>query len=506
MLNLNVKFNSENYVIDIFYKNDTSFYEILNKIKESVNINEEICNLKLFFIKNNDNENNKEKEIILNEKNYKDYIKDKSNFELKISNNSEKIKKFIFDEDINNFIGGISKIKNSNDDEDDLNNDEDNIINNNNDEEYLNSNDIKNKEEKETIINKNDEENEKNDNLNKNEQKIEENEIENNENNENNNNENEINNDINSLLDKVKFSQLETQNILFTNNSNNQIIDNSMKKNSNENKISKKDSNCFELEKCSICSSNLNKIKYVCIICDDLILCDKCENFHNHPTFKYKNIFFSNIIDSFYLMKKFFFDNSNDYNPKKLLDNLINSTTEYDLKIETVFEDDISMQPNETIKIPILISNRTSNVVYSEDILLIIKNQKNINVKYNSNKKFILSSKNSIEVELIIKSNEKKSKEKINIEIFSQKFKIKKKSYVNNIFININIGFDEEEKELNKQFENCPKLINCSKEHKNMLKYVIENGLSTKGPLEVFFILKKNFWNIDKSIEDLTSE
>ena len=505
MLNLNVKFNSENYVINIFYKNDTSFYEILNKIKESVNINEEICNLKLFFIKNKDDEKNKEIEINLNEKNYKDYIKDKNNFELKISNNSEKIKKFIFDEDINNFIGGISKIKNSNDDEDDLNNDEDNIFNNNNnDEEYLNSNEIKNKEEIENIINKNDEENEKNETLNKNEQKIEENENKISENNEN-NNENEINNDINSLLDKVKFSQLETQNILFTNNSNNQINENSIIKNSNENKISKKESNCFELEKCSICSSNLNKIKYVCIICDDLILCDKCENFHNHPTFKYKNIFFSNIIDSYYLMKKFFFENLNDYNPKKLLDNLINSN-EYDLKIETVFEDDISMQPNETIKIPILISNRTSNVVYSEDILLIIKNQKNINVKYNSNKKFILSSKNSIEVELIIKSNEKKSKEKINIEIFSQKFKIKKKSNVNNIFININIGFDEEEIELNKQFENCPKLINCSKEHKNMLKYVIENGLSTKGPLEVFYILKKNFWNIDKSIEDLTSE
>ena len=63
MLNLNVKFNSENYVIDIFYKNDTSFYEILNKIKESVNINEEICNLKLFFIKNKDDEKNKEIEI-----------------------------------------------------------------------------------------------------------------------------------------------------------------------------------------------------------------------------------------------------------------------------------------------------------------------------------------------------------------------------------------------------------------------------------------------------------
>ena len=278
-------------------------------------------------------------------------------------------------------------------------------------------------------------------------------------------------------------------------------------KNSNENKIPENNnkSNFFELEKCSICSSNLNNIKYVCIICDDLILCESCENFHNHPTLKYKNIQFSNIIDSFYLMKKFFFDDTNNYNPKNLLENLINSN-EYDLKIETVFEDDISMQPNETIKLPILISNRTSNVIYSEDILLIIKNQKNINVKYNSNKKFILSSKNSIEVELIIKSNEKKSKEKINIEIFSQKFKIKKKSYINNIFINISIGLDEEEKELNKKFEDCPKLINCSKEHKNMINYVIENGLSTKGPLEVFYILKKNFWNIDKSIEELTSD
>ena len=446
MLNLNVKYNLENYVINFFYKKDISLYEILNKIKESININEEICNLKLFFIKNKDKENDNEKEIIINEKNYKDFIKDKNTFELKISNNSEKINKFIFDEDINNFIGGISKIKTSNEDEDDLNYDhnyeEENIINNNNnnnDDEYLNSNEIKNKEEEEekNIINKN---NEKNENLNKNEEQ----KIENNNNNNDDNNISENNeNDINLLLEQVKSSQLETQNLLFKNNSTSQIIDNSKKimKNSNENKIpeNNNNSNIFELEKCSICSSNLNNIKYVCIICDDLILCESCENFHNHPTLKYKNIQFSNIIDSFYLMKKFFFDDTNNFNPKNLLENLINFN-EYDLKIETVFEDDISMQPNETIKLPILISNRTSNVIYSEDILLIIKNQKNINVKYNSNKKFILSSKNSIEVELIIKSNEKKSKEKINIEIFSQKFKIKKKSYINNIFINISIG------------------------------------------------------------------
>ena len=49
----------------------------------------------------------------------------------------------------------------------------------------------------------------------------------------------------------------------------------------------------FNTEKCHICESPLHGIKYVCCICENYIICEECELYHNHPCFKYKRDFIS---------------------------------------------------------------------------------------------------------------------------------------------------------------------------------------------------------------------
>ena len=39
---------------------------------------------------------------------------------------------------------------------------------------------------------------------------------------------------------------------------------------------------------CSLCSSKIYYIKYICVVCKDCILCPKCEIEHEHPTVKCK--------------------------------------------------------------------------------------------------------------------------------------------------------------------------------------------------------------------------
>ena len=57
--------------------------------------------------------------------------------------------------------------------------------------------------------------------------------------------------------------------------------------------------NIFNSEICSLCENALSSFKYICSICENCNLCEKCEDIHIHPCFKYKTSFLSNITDTY---------------------------------------------------------------------------------------------------------------------------------------------------------------------------------------------------------------
>ena len=78
-----------------------------------------------------------------------------------------------------------------------------------------------------------------------------------------------------------RIKKKENQNIV-------KIKDSSLEFVNLEENFSKKPEDALFDDCCSICSSKIYYIKYICVICKDCILCPKCEIEHEHPTLKCK--------------------------------------------------------------------------------------------------------------------------------------------------------------------------------------------------------------------------
>ena len=72
--------------------------------------------------------------------------------------------------------------------------------------------------------------------------------------------------------------------------------------------------------------------------------------------------------------------------------------------------------------------------------------------------------------------------------------------------IKVNVINDEEEISLSGFFTDYPEIQLLPKELLLKVYSVVNEKLSTKPPNEVYAILKKNKWNIEHAIEDLTKD
>ena len=63
---------------------------------------------------------------------------------------------------------------------------------------------------------------------------------------------------------------------------------------------------------CSMCSSKIYYKKYICVICPNCILCEKCQEEHLHPIIKSKYSQFSNAMDIYNFLKNYNDDLKND--------------------------------------------------------------------------------------------------------------------------------------------------------------------------------------------------
>ena len=315
---------------------------------------------------------------------------------------------------------------------------------------------------------------------------------------------NKINNVIqeNNLLNKK--NDVNSSEIIINENNINIINNNINNINNINNNINQIDDSVQIVEICSICNKLIkDKIKYECSICDECVLCQKCEEKHNHPCIKFKigKSILSSLKDchSFMTQKHKF----TSILPIKYFKNIFNYT--YDIILQLEVDDHIEIRPNKTIEIPILIKNYSEQAVSSKDFVILIKNYSIVNITYDMNNNFIIEPKNYFKINLNCVSVDKTGRDLINIEIYSTTIKIRE-SIFTKANIELLVSKDEEDEELNKKFIFYPKIQLLNKLRKKMLLYIVEKHFCEKSITQIYDSLCENNWNLDTTINKLNNE
>ena len=292
------------------------------------------------------------------------------------------------------------------------------------------------------------------------------------------------------ILPKIKS---ENRNII-------QIKDSSLEFVNLEDNFSKKPSDAPFDDCCSLCSSKIYYIKFICVVCRDCILCSKCEMDHEHPTVKCKFPHLSTLKDIYNYINTRNSQIKDNKNFAGFISDIFSSKNELKLECNS---GEFSMRKKQVRNIPIILHNLSGNVfdLKKNKVVLFARNNKDLKVytKYledkmnkNENKKILLK----------IESNDICKVYNFTIEAFSIN---KMKSNILNFKVEINDN--EEDEKLNDFFiESYPDFFEILIETTSIKKGVRKILESTKNEFDIGFILKcikNNKGNIDDAFFDL---
>ena len=257
------------------------------------------------------------------------------------------------------------------------------------------------------------------------------------------------------------------------------------------------DKKTFNSEKCLICNNKLKGIKYICCICDQCILCEECELYHNHPCFKYKTKFISSLYDTIDFISKYY-----DYKlPYESTSYSKFFRKEYDLKIEPYSDLEFSLRPNKVINIPLKILNYSREILDSNQFIILIKNQKNIYLSpYKENYK-IKGEEYFINIKCIT-PDRTCEKENILIEIYSQELPIKSSRRLIYEY-NIEVNYDSEDDKLNMELKNDESIYCFNKEHKRIALNLLKSSGNQYKIKNIMNCLFENNWDSNKALKAL---
>ena len=253
---------------------------------------------------------------------------------------------------------------------------------------------------------------------------------------------------------------------------------------------------------CSISSSKIYYYKYICIVCKDCILCEKCEIEHKHPVIKCKNIQLSNL-ENIYT----YINNNNaeiikkNNNNSGFLSNIFSN--KYELKIECN-SNSFSMRPNSKKKIPISIQNLSSGELdcITNKIVLFGRNNKDLKI-YTVNMSNILNKGEQIDTFITIESNDICKVYDFTIEIFSLVLNKLKSNILN---FKVEINNDKEDEELNNYFKEYPKIMIESKDIKKGIKQILDDTNNKYNPIIILQFLKNNKGNVEETFNNLNNQ
>jgi predicted amidophosphoribosyltransferase len=260
-------------------------------------------------------------------------------------------------------------------------------------------------------------------------------------------------------------------------------------------------------EVCKSCGGQIKNIKYICVICPDCILCQKCEQIHIHPVLKCKSIQLSSLKSVYIYMNKrnkviqSFLKNEKDSSVFGLFQDIFSA--KYEINLSSPINK-ITMRPNKSIKIPITIQNLSSTKIECKllQLYLLAKNIKDLKI-YNYEIDLVINKREQNDIYMTVESNNHIGEYNFNVELYSIK-NIKLKSNVLNF--NIIVNDDEEEEELNETFKDYLNIVVASKETKMGIKKIMENEEIKEDPITIFQFLKNNNNNVEKTIENLFSK
>ena len=237
---------------------------------------------------------------------------------------------------------------------------------------------------------------------------------------------------------------------------------------------------------CTSCGGKITNIKYICVICPDCILCQKCEHIHIHPVLKCKSVQLSSLKSVYIYMNKrnniiqSFLKNEKDSSVFGLFQDIFSGKYEINLSASC---SKMTMRPNKTLKIPITIQNLSSTKIECKllQLCLIAKNIKDLKV-YNNELDLVINKREQNDIYMIVDSNNHVGEYNFNIELYSIK-NIKLKSNILDFTIIVNE--DEEEEELNDMFKDYLNIIVTSKETKMGIKKIMENENIKDNPVTI---------------------
>ena len=294
-----------------------------------------------------------------------------------------------------------------------------------------------------------------------------------------------------------RIKKKENQNIV-------KIKDSSLEFVNLEENFSKKPEDALFDDCCSICSSKIYYIKYMCVICKDCILCPKCEIEHEHPTLKCKFPQLSTLKDIYIYINTKNSEIKNIKNAGGFLSDIFNNKSELKLECNSY---QFSMRKNSKKIIPILVYNLSGNDfdLKKNKIIIFARNNKDLNV----HTKFlegIMNKNDNLKIYVTVESVDICKTYDFTLELFSNS-NAKLKS--NELKFKVEINEDNDDDKLNEFFEkyqDFPEIFIEPVNIKNAVKKILENTSTKFEPINILKSLKNNKGNIEETLNELSNK
>ena len=294
-----------------------------------------------------------------------------------------------------------------------------------------------------------------------------------------------------------RIKKKENQNIV-------KIKDSSLEFVNLEENFSKKPEDALFDDCCSICSSKIYYIKYMCVICKDCILCPKCEIEHEHPTLKCKFPQLSTLKDIYIYINTKNSEIKNNKNAGGFLSDIFNNKSELKLECNSY---QFSMRKNSKKIIPIVVYNLSGNDfdLKKNKIIIFARNNKDLNV----HTKFlegIMNKNDNLKIYVTVESVDICKTYDFTLELFSNS-NAKLKS--NELKFKVEINEDSDDDKLNEFFEkyqDFPEIFIEPANIKNAVKKILENTSTKFEPINILKSLKNNKGNIEETLNELSNK
>ena len=294
-----------------------------------------------------------------------------------------------------------------------------------------------------------------------------------------------------------RIKKKENQNIV-------KIKDSSLEFVNLEENFSKKPEDALFDDCCSICSSKIYYIKYMCVICKDCILCPKCEIEHEHPTLKCKFPQLSTLKDIYIYINTKNSEIKNNKNAGGFLSDIFNNKSELKLECNSY---QFSMRKNSKKIIPIVVYNLSGNDfdLKKNKIIIFARNNKDLNV----HTKFlegVMNKNDNLKIYVTVESVDICKTYDFTLELFSNS-NAKLKS--NELKFKVEINEDSDDDKLNEFFEkyqDFPEIFIEPANIKNAVKKILENTSTKFEPINILKSLKNNKGNIEETLNELSNK